>query len=663
MGCVLLHLPNSLRSMDSLKVFLRSHSIHLLNNEPLPEDEAILLRTLHTDAVAYLLTPTLECGRLAEERSALESVVIQCNLLFSPMRLVPNEVLTIIFKTALDYPPPHHILTLALVCRRWKQVVGHVSRPERLSIILGNPQPYPTNINNVHRSIAARIVANNDVRALNWPRRLAFPTSKRWVSLKVEGLGSKLFQPLTQDLGLQLPLLRTLRLHINAKTAKRHVGKLRLHAFEHCPSLRDVELECMAQLNAYTMILLPWEQLVRYVERSEGTVAVNYVLNSPYLEELSYYAEGWASIVKCRHEGLKKLNLEASFSVLEHILDNLALPAVQHLQVVSDTNEDYDILAEFIQRSECHLLTLSVHLGALLDPDLTEVLELCPSLHRLDITNISTCDLQALSSRKRGTEPTTTPALPELQELTLRFTPDYLKFCPKIRKFLLSQPQRIFDSCIHLSLFKLILPSSIYRLKLHALLECTKQPPKFEILLGRLADEVFDLTEKYIMKDNHGSESDCEWHAKNWWTVNALNGLLTSMEGHLTASGIALVVSFHFNILRSTLMPVPQISRLYEAVDRLYTAVKTNPQYIENGTTDRVFNLWLNYREVLTRDKPVTKWRADGPVTLRRTRCDVDWGYAEYLEIGIHDEEIGSDGPEALNRGFCDLKRSLVDTQ
>ncbi|KAJ7116198.1 hypothetical protein C8R43DRAFT_1078061 [Mycena crocata] len=296
----------TLQHTADLRSLLRSHSL------PNRSDQwhfRSIIASSPSDVARYesdidLLENLLD--RLKSERAALQDYTVGCHSLFSPIRRLPNEVLTEIFalcapelypyyssqgtvhsfKTSLERAAQVHLLRLSQVCCRWHEVVTCTpslwatleadfsvirrkrdqDRFERLiQLSLQRSATCPL-------TIACR--AGSGLQSGGPCLALMVQSSARWrcIDFNIQPSTSQLFSLAKGN----LPLLERLRLRGSTQS--------KLDVFEIAPSLHYVRLEELAQAPP----LLPWGQLGTFIyENMAGEDLISHGL--PVMGRLSAF--------------------------------------------------------------------------------------------------------------------------------------------------------------------------------------------------------------------------------------------------------------------------------------------------------------------------------------------------------------------------------------
>lgn len=183
----------------------------------------------------------------------------------------------------------------------------------------------------------------------------------RWKNVVI---GWSVYQPQLlklNELKGKLPCLETLELTIETHGPREEIDILdhRLDAFELAPRLRSLTLS----MNKRLQIMFPWSQLTRYEQ---------YGYHPPHdhaqiLSELSNVVDVSLNSIEepptslIRLPCLRKLFLNGPQSHLNPvILDNIAAPAIQHLNIGAGFDDLTTSISNFIARSVCTLHFLGI---------------------------------------------------------------------------------------------------------------------------------------------------------------------------------------------------------------------------------------------------------------------------------------------------------------
>lgn len=291
--------------------------------------------------------------------------------LLSPVRRLPYELLAQIFGFCANDPQPCWTApawTLAHVSRRWRAValsfpeIWGVVPPIRLSMKDKGKKFIPLLRELLHRSGEHPLslhVSSDEDGVVNHPIfQLLITHCMRWRTVVME-LEVKDFQALTQFIRRRLSSLYSLKLAVRMP----HVGDYVLEPFSIAPMLREVEIDCPR-----IQLLLPWEQLTRYTERSTDPIGVIQVLNIS--SDVNYFSYSTRAVFPIQGH-LEPMSL-AKLTTLHltfynpwlsstSIMASLTLPSLTDLHIRSLNTSLVDDLIDITLRSKCVLQKLSIH--------------------------------------------------------------------------------------------------------------------------------------------------------------------------------------------------------------------------------------------------------------------------------------------------------------
>jgi hypothetical protein len=325
--------------------------------------------------------------------------------LLSPVRRLPYEILAQMFDVCANdlescwtVPP----WTLAHVSRRWRAValslpeIWGVVPPIRLSMKDKGKKFIPLLRELLHRSGEHPLslhVSSDEVGIVNHPIfQLLITHCMRWRTVVME-LEVRDFQALTQFIRRRLSSLYSLKLVVRMP----HDGDYVLEPFSIAPMLREVEIDCPR-----IQLLLPWEQLTRYTERSTDPIGVLQVLSVS--SEMNYFSYSTRAIIDIQGH-LEPMTL-TKITTLHltfynqwvsgtSIIASLTLPALSDLHVRSLNTSLVDDLIHMTLRSKCVLQKLSIH-SLPVKGGLTRILLFTPFLTEFKCNDFVNDDIERL---------------------------------------------------------------------------------------------------------------------------------------------------------------------------------------------------------------------------------------------------------------------------
>jgi len=326
--------------------------------------------------------------------------------LLSSVRRLPYELLAQIFDfCANDLEPCWTVppWTLAHVSRQWRAValsfpeIWGVIPPIRLAMKDKGKKFIPLLRKLLDRSGEHPLslhVSSNEVGIINHPIfQLLITHCMRWRTLVME-LEVSDFQALTQFIRRRLSSLYSLKLSIRMS----HDGDYVLKPFSIAPMLREVEIDCPQTLQ----LLLPWEQLTRYTERSTDPIGVIQVLSVS--SEMNYFSYSTRAIIPIQGHFepmvlTKITTLHLTFYNQwvsgTSIIASLTLPALTDLHVRSLNTSLVDDLIGITLRSNCILQKLSIH-SLPVKGGLTRILLFTPFLTEFKCNDFVNDDIERL---------------------------------------------------------------------------------------------------------------------------------------------------------------------------------------------------------------------------------------------------------------------------
>lgn len=198
-------------------------------------------------------------------------------------------------------------------------------------------------------------------------------------------------QALTPLIRRRLSSLYSLKLAVRVP----HDEDCVLGSFSIAPKLREVEIDC-----SWVRLLLPWEQLTKYVEQSTNPTGVIQVFSVSC--EISYLSYCTRATPFFRFRPMTLANI-TTFDLNFHnprasgasMLESLTLPALTDLRVRSSHGSLVDDLIDVIRRSKCPLQKLSIHTLPM-EGGLTKILLFTSSLTEFHCNDLIEDDMERL---------------------------------------------------------------------------------------------------------------------------------------------------------------------------------------------------------------------------------------------------------------------------
>ena len=325
--------------------------------------------------------------------------------LLSAVRRLPYELLAQIFYFCANDREPCWTVppwTLAHVSRRWRAValsfpkIWGVVPPIRLSTKDKGKKFIPLLRELLHRSGEHPLslhISSDEGGIVNHPIfQLLITHCMRWRTVVME-LEVSDFQALTQFIRRRLSSLYSLKLAVRMP----HDGDYVLEPFSIAPMLREVEIDCPR-----IQLLLPWEQLTRYTERSTDPIGVIQVLGIS--SEINHFSYSTRAIIAIQGH-LEPMTL-TKITTLHltfynpwisgtSIMASLTLPALTDLHVRSLNTSLVDDLIALTLRSKCVLQKLFIH-SLPVKGGLTRILLFTPFLTELVCNDFVNDDIERL---------------------------------------------------------------------------------------------------------------------------------------------------------------------------------------------------------------------------------------------------------------------------
>ncbi|EDR01594.1 uncharacterized protein LACBIDRAFT_333071 [Laccaria bicolor S238N-H82] len=323
----------------------------------------------------------------------------------SPVRRLPYEVLAQIFDfCANDLEPCWTVpsWTLAQVSRRWRAValtfpeIWGVVPPIRFPMKDNGEKTVPVLKEVLHRSgehpLSIHISSDENGVVDHAIFQLLIKHCMRW-RIVVMDLEVRDFMALTQFIRHRLTSLYSLKITVRMPHDEDYV----LEAFSIAPMLREVEIDCPR-----VQLLIPWEQLTRYTERSTDSIGVIQVLSVS--SEISYFSYSTRAIVAIQghlkpktlsHMTTLHLNFYNPWVSGTLIISSLTLPALIDLHVRSLDASLVDDLIDLTLRSKCALEKLSIH-SLPIKGGVTRILLFTPFLTEFKCNDFTIDDIERL---------------------------------------------------------------------------------------------------------------------------------------------------------------------------------------------------------------------------------------------------------------------------
>ncbi|KAJ7625622.1 hypothetical protein FB45DRAFT_69661 [Roridomyces roridus] len=213
---------------------------------------------------------------LYSERDALDKEIRNHTAALSPIRRMPNEILSLVFSLVLANDAELHYLvdsapwTLSAVCARWRSValspifwtkISNWERRfslEKLAIFLSRSGSSPLRI--YFYSDNEELMSEIETTTLE----LLLQHCERWELLSING--STEIYSIVESFGPRFSMLRTLEFDVYYTNER--PAPYELSVFSHAPKLETVSVNVGCW--PYPIILdLPWHQLSRYYASSE----------------------------------------------------------------------------------------------------------------------------------------------------------------------------------------------------------------------------------------------------------------------------------------------------------------------------------------------------------------------------------------------------------
>lgn len=376
------------------------------------EADARSIRRAILEAQKDLLKLDLEIARvqvvidqLSQDRSALDSYLMDHRALLSPARRMPPEVVTEIFMRCLeDGSDPHSSssknripLLLSQICRAWRSVAlstprlwsslattftesNQMSKAALTEIWLSRSGACPLTLS----MLSSEDVFNQIVMDM------IIPYSRRWksVDLRLPKSVLGLLNKLPKD---SLPLLESLTLRFSPEN--RHISerRQRITIFESAPRLRRVTLESTLS-SLWITPTLPWSQLTHFTSTVPGAVRdfIHVMHRCINLEKCHITPSSMVENYIGPPIRLPSLWSLSTNGYLWNFLYNLTLPALRDFTFRYDAREYHPFwphapFESLLSQAWCPLERFSLINVAMDTREFIACLQLMPSLRELDV--------------------------------------------------------------------------------------------------------------------------------------------------------------------------------------------------------------------------------------------------------------------------------------
>ncbi|KAJ7440919.1 hypothetical protein B0H11DRAFT_2097326, partial [Mycena galericulata] len=362
----------------------------LSTNWPPSEHEIVFIknvlaeeRTRKTRLDAQIVALQSALNRCIQDRRTLEADIQRHEGTLSPLRRMPPELLSLIFRFLS--PPTHNVdpapWTVSRVCRKWRGVV--TSQPSfwaSVVISIDSPPnaPIPTKFmieTQLQRSgkLPLNIVFDDGCGQYEWVPRIRdllnvlASHSARWETIQMSGR-LQLFLDLAPTIRGRLPLLKKMEIMVDSDTS----AIQKMDAYELAPRLRDASVNLSGHPVA---AVLPFSQLLQYVARNTWGGHLSSLRSASNLVEcaleLSEISTPPASPIALPH--LVRLSLSNSI-----FLECLDTPKLRELYCISKS----DHLSSLLQRHPYQLEKLVIFTPASLT-DIAGALRAAPTITEL----------------------------------------------------------------------------------------------------------------------------------------------------------------------------------------------------------------------------------------------------------------------------------------
>ncbi|KAK0431430.1 hypothetical protein EV421DRAFT_2016682 [Armillaria borealis] len=463
--------------VDSLQAMIASYEAEL---QSIQSEEAHLKAfILDMEHQVSAIQKTVDA--LPQERERISEAIQERKRLLSPMRRLPPEILSRVFRWTIQFPmsryqngqsaywwrfvPEENILcSIERVCKRWREAC--LSSPELWSYIniIINDVNFGDNAHAYIRRLGRQLSRSGGSSALlslaishdasqsspsdstQMPptlMALLFSLAGRIQELHL-ALPSRMFEGIP-SLQLSLPSLKTLGLiPTDGEAIDDHQS---LQLFSSTPNLRTLDIVDVKRL--CHSFVLPWSQITTFRSDhalhpacSPGALPRHYLYALKQLSELeechlrleanSVSESSWDECsfpITCPKLRILKLSSwrHNTDMPITKLADRLVLPALMQLEVecsVGDAGRDprqtFTAIRELLQRSKAPITVLHFDHGRILTADILHVLQNTPTLEDICLTDI---DEGAVADQV-------------LFDLTLK--PDKLALVPRLRTLHLS---------------------------------------------------------------------------------------------------------------------------------------------------------------------------------------------------------------------------------
>ncbi|KAJ6530067.1 hypothetical protein DFH09DRAFT_994695 [Mycena vulgaris] len=385
-------------------------------------------RRAQLDAKIAVLRASLD--ELLEERNPLDTEIRKHEGAVSPLRRLPAELLSLIFKFTLPPYSPEEISgpwIVGGVCRRWRTVA--LSHPTLWStIVLDFSEAEPTS--ETHAALEVQLERSRgcplNITFIPWDDLRCRPMElkivnilashcERWEVVMMVG-PEALYSRLAGIRGY-LPLLRVLNITIrpNLIESEEDSSPRPMDMFEFCPRLREAYIDMDVYLEATApTVELPYSQLLRFTGRSpwphylsalsSASNLVDCILN--YIEPTPIPS---GTTITLPH--LRRLSLSTTT-----VLDFLKTPALQELYCCDQSGH----LHSFLRRlHNLHKLVVPETPSA---ADITRLLHAAPTITTLGIYLPIGFTRELFSVLALPMQNASALAIPALEAISIRVT-------------------------------------------------------------------------------------------------------------------------------------------------------------------------------------------------------------------------------------------------
>ncbi|KAJ7117452.1 hypothetical protein C8R44DRAFT_790751 [Mycena epipterygia] len=371
---------------------------------------------------------------LLQERNPLDAEIRKHEGALSPLRCMPTELLSLIFKYTL---PPHTPgarsgpWVIGAVCSRWRTIV--LSQPSLWSSIVLDfteledartiDETQATLDAHLERSgnspLNVTFIFSEDAMGAEyalWMLDTLADHCERWETLTISGPDT-IYARLA-DIRGDLPLLRQMHVTIWPDGLE-FDGPLDI--FEVCPKLQDVSF---IDYGTPVAAKLPFSQLLRFNATDSWTDHLTTLRSASNLVDCALYCTGPVSVppgtVTLPH--LRRLSLSES---TKEVLDSLDVPALQELYYCDHPRE----LHSFLQRlPQLQKLVVTESPSA---PDISRILHAAPRITTLGLhlhIDLASDLFSVFALPTQSGQPNRVPAL---ESISIRFVRSIFRFDDK----------------------------------------------------------------------------------------------------------------------------------------------------------------------------------------------------------------------------------------